>query len=285
VGLILGFSNASYGGFGIPVPVNQPIAAPYTTAFNIFELLQWEISHAIFPFLTIGLLCVYGLIFGNGYCGWACPFGFVQEVVSWAPVKKRIPSKNANKKGVRLKQGFMVISIFVALWVGYLVTTGGITAADRDNSMFGVFVDIFSAPISQSNTLFSLIPTAIIENPFANVPGGSPWDILLAFPWFFFRVVLLLIILLISAYYPRAWCRYLCPTGALFGLFNRFRIVYLARDPAKCLGKKCHKCEDICPMGVPVLDNEWKKIKSSNCIMCMKCYNICPEDAVKVKLF
>ena len=98
VGLIVGFSNVSYGGFGIPVPVNQPIAAPYTTAFNIFELLQWEISHAIFPFLTIGLLCVYGLIFGNGYCGWACPFGFVQEVVSWAPVRKRIPSKVQIKK-------------------------------------------------------------------------------------------------------------------------------------------------------------------------------------------
>ena len=37
-GAIMGFENVSPSMFGIPVPVNQPIAGPYTTAFNIFEL-------------------------------------------------------------------------------------------------------------------------------------------------------------------------------------------------------------------------------------------------------
>ena len=55
-GFINGFENVGTSITGIPVPVNQPIAAPYTTAFNLFELLQWEFSHAIFPFLTLGLI-------------------------------------------------------------------------------------------------------------------------------------------------------------------------------------------------------------------------------------
>ncbi|MBD3228474.1 MAG: 4Fe-4S binding protein [Candidatus Lokiarchaeota archaeon] len=283
-GFALGFENLQTANLGIPVPVNQPIAAPYTTTFNLFELIQWEFSHAIFPLLSIGLLLLYGAILGNGYCGWVCPFGFIQELMGWVPVKKKIPSRETNETFGKLKYGLLVISIFVSLWVGYMVLSGEITAANRDISMFGVFVDIFSAPISQSNTLLSLIPTSIIEAPFSGV-SGTIWDVLIAFPWFFFRIVLLLIILLISAYISRFWCRYLCPTGALTGLFNKFRIIYLARDPAKCLGKKCHECEDVCPMGVRILDNPWQRIQANDCIMCMKCYNVCDKEALKLRIF
>ncbi|MHA1271638.1 MAG: 4Fe-4S binding protein [Candidatus Helarchaeota archaeon] len=284
LGGFLGYDAVAPNMLGIPVPVNQPIAAPYTTAFNLFELLQWEFSHAIFPFLTIGLLFIYGVIFGRGYCGWICPFGFIQDIMNKIPVKKYIPSKETNEKFAKIKYGIVFISIFVALWAGYLVSIGVITDSNRELSQFSIFVDIFSAPFSQSNTLFSLIPTAIIQAPFASV-GGNIWNIFLAYPWFFFRIFLLLIILIICIYISRFWCRYLCPTGAISGLFNRFRLIYLGRDPAKCLGKKCRECELVCPMGIKILDEHWSRIKSSNCNFCLKCYATCDKDAIKIKIF
>jgi len=283
-GFFLGFDALKSASIGIPVPVNQPIGAPYTNAFNIFELIQWEFSHAIFPFLSIGLLCIFGVIFGRGYCGWVCPFGLIQDIMNWLPVHKTVPSKETNQTFNKVKYIFLFISLFVAVWAGYLVMTGVITETNRDLSQFSIFVDIFSAPISPSNTLFSLIPTAIIEAPFTSI-GGSVWNIFLAYPWFFFRVIFLLVILLISAYISRFWCRYFCPTGALTGLFNKFRLIYLGRDPGKCVGKKCKICQDACPMGIRILDTPFQRIDSSNCIMCLKCYTACDKNAIKIKIF
>ncbi|MHA1251729.1 MAG: 4Fe-4S binding protein [Candidatus Helarchaeota archaeon] len=283
-GLYYGFDEVSQNIYGVPVPVSQPVAAPYTTAFDIFELIQWEFSHGIFPFLAIGLLCLYGVIFGRGYCGWVCPFGFIQDIVYWIPVKKRIPSKDTNELFRKIKYLILFLSIFVALWAGYLTITGVITNSNRESSQFGIFVDIFSAPLSISNTMFSLIPTAIIEAPFAGIEG-TIWDIFMAYPWFFFRVILLLIILLICVYVARVWCRYFCPTGALTGLFNNFRLIYLSRDPGKCLGKKCRICHDVCPMGIRILDTPFQRINSPECIMCLKCYVACDKNAIKIKIF
>ena len=284
IGAIIGFDKVEPSGYGIPVPVNQPVAAPYTTGFNIFELIQWELTHAIFPFLSLGLLFIFGIIFGRGYCAWVCPFGFIQDIASWIPVKKIIPSKETNKTFNKAKFLYLFICIFFTLWICYLVVIGSITEANRGISQFGVFVDIVSAPFSPSNTLFTLIPDVIKNGTLLNI-SGTVWDVLLAYPWFFFQVFLLLIILLISVYISRFWCRYFCPTGALMGLFNHHRIIYLGRDPGKCLGKKCRKCEIVCPMGIRILDNPWEKIKSTNCISCMKCYLACDKDAIKLKFF
>ncbi|MFH1768199.1 MAG: 4Fe-4S binding protein [Candidatus Omnitrophota bacterium] len=46
-----------------------------------------------FPFyFTLGLIAVGGFLFGTLTCGWACPVGFLQDILHMAPVKKlRLP--------------------------------------------------------------------------------------------------------------------------------------------------------------------------------------------------
>ncbi|MHA1798145.1 MAG: 4Fe-4S binding protein [Candidatus Helarchaeota archaeon] len=57
----------------------------------------------------------------------------------------------------------------------------------------------------------------------------------------------------------------------------------LTLDVEKCSG--CGNCVDICPMLIPILDKEMKKIrlrKPETCINCKACINQCPTNALSL---
>lgn len=72
----------------------------------------------------------------------------------------------------------------------------------------------------------------------------------------------------------RFWCRYLCPMGALLGLFNRVSFLHLSLAPDRCSG--CAACVASCPMGL----EPHKEHDNHNCIKCGACAEACPLDAL-----
>jgi len=78
----------------------------------------------------------------------------------------------------------------------------------------------------------------------------------------------------------RAYCRYLCPFGATFGLLNRagpFRIDF---DDASC--NDCGICSNVCDMGIPVLELGRGKgrIDAADCMGCGRCVSECGRDSL-----
>ena len=72
-------------------PVFHCYACPLATfACPIGIMAQFSAIH-VFPFLAIGTLIVIGSLFGSLLCGWACPFGFLQDLLAKIPTKKSIP--------------------------------------------------------------------------------------------------------------------------------------------------------------------------------------------------
>jgi len=63
-----------------------------TFACPIGIIAQFSALH-IFPFIAIGLLIVVGGLVGSLICGWACPFGFLQDLVAKVPTHKYDPPK------------------------------------------------------------------------------------------------------------------------------------------------------------------------------------------------
>jgi polyferredoxin len=71
-----------------------------------------------------------------------------------------------------------------------------------------------------------------------------------------------------------AWCRYLCPYGALLGLASLVSPTKVRRLESACTG--CTSCSRVCPMHLKV--HEVGAVRSPECTGCMLCLDACPED-------
>ena len=77
---------------GVCSPVFHCYSCPWATfACPIGILAQYGALHVV-PYLALGTLLVVGSLFGSLVCGWACPFGFLQDLVARIPTPKlRLP--------------------------------------------------------------------------------------------------------------------------------------------------------------------------------------------------
>jgi ferredoxin len=92
--------------------------------------------------------------------------------------------------------------------------------------------------------------------------------------------VILIVSLAGSLVYDRFFCKYLCPAGALLGLFSRASLFSIRRDPVACID--CGRCDAACMMNVAVATAD--VVTSSECISCNECVNVCPvKDALVVE--
>jgi ferredoxin len=92
--------------------------------------------------------------------------------------------------------------------------------------------------------------------------------------------VILVVSLAGSLVYERFFCKYLCPAGALLGLFSRVSFLNIRRDAVTCID--CGRCDKACMMNVEVATAD--VVTSSECISCNECVNACPvPGALKVE--
>jgi polyferredoxin len=90
----------------------------------------------------------------------------------------------------------------------------------------------------------------------------------------------LALLVILSVFVQNFWCRYLCPYGALLGLFSLASPLRIRRSTTLCID--CGKCSRECPSLLPV--DRLVTIRSAECTGCMQCLAACPVASALVML-
>jgi polyferredoxin len=190
------------------------------------------------PYLLIGLLLLVGATGGSIVCGWACPFGFLQDLLGKITTRKiNLPSWTGYLRYLVL----VGLVIFLPLILGYQ----------------GIPFE------KQVISICRLCPAGALE---AGVPY-SLQSVLAGNGWMMsgLKTGILLSFLAAALFIHRPWCRMLCPLGGLLALFNRFSLFHLRFNPAQCV--ECNLCRSRCSMGVKVD----QAVNVSGCVRCLEC--------------
>lgn len=80
----------------------------------------------------------------------------------------------------------------------------------------------------------------------------------------------------------RAFCKYLCPSGAILRWTSRPALLRIAARAEDCDG--CGACTLACPMDVEVaaLALAGRPIGSGDCVLCQRCVQACPRGALRL---
>jgi polyferredoxin len=201
-------------------------------------------------FYVYGFLLLIGLLGGRLVCGFLCPFGLIQELLHKLPLPK-LKEYRVFKYLIKIK--YAVLGILVIGIPTYLNQNGGIP--------FPAFCQF----VCPAGTLEAGIPLVLLDGRLSSQTG-------LLFVWK--GAILVLTILAATAIF-RPFCRFLCPLGAIYALFNKISIVQICKDRHACEG--CGKCASSCPMRA-------ETAQSPECIRCGKCVKDCPSKAMKWRL-
>ena len=206
-----------------------------------------------FSYYVFGILILFGVLLGRFVCGFLCPFGWIQQLLHKIPLRKIKIPKKPDKLLRSLK--YIVLLVFVILLPMLAV------------NQFGLGSPWFCKWICPAGTLEGGLPVLSANESLRNTIGFT----------FFWKAGLLAVTIIASMLIYRPFCKYLCPLGAFYALFNRWSFTRMEIDENSCV--RCNQCVRSCPMQVEVLKN----INSAECIRCGKCASVCPTGAIDLK--
>ena len=210
-------------------------------ACPIGVIANFSALHVI-PFAALGMLLLFGAAFGSFICGWACPFGFLQDLIAKVPTPKfTLP----------LWMGIFRYAVLLAfvLVIPFLWGEGPIS---------------FSLPLPSGPktvvipSLFfcSLCPAGAIEGSLTHLILPSVT-----------KLTILTLIVIAMFFTWRPWCTLFCPLGAIYSLLNYVSFLFLRFHRDKCIG--CADCRSLCVDGGPAE----RRIDGLHCLRCAECTN------------
>lgn len=264
--LTLLIGNANLGGFITGRIYQGPLKNACLPGLNCYSCpgalgacplgsLQYGLADPLMliPYYVLGFLVLLGGLLGRFICGWLCPFGLVQEWLHRIPSRKWHPEHNLALHRHLLPVKYVVLAIFVVV-----LPIGG-------RLLTGYGSPTFCKYICPSGTLMAGIPLMLANASLRSLAG---W----LFGW---KMIVLMAVAAAAIFISRPFCRYICPLGAVYGLFNRISLYRVTVDFTRC--NHCGDCTRQCPMSVPVPEDT----NGPECIRCGTCAAVCPEGAIR----
>ncbi len=203
-----------------------------------------------FAFYVAGFLMFVGGLIGRFVCGWLCPFGLIQDLLHKIPFPKKIKTFRGDALLRKLK--YVILLVFVILMPLFLV------------DLLGQGAPYFCKLICPVGTLEGGIVLVLLNKALHSTLG---W----LYTW---KIAILVATIFVSMIVYRPFCKYICPLGAIYSVFNPISVFRYRVDEQKCT--RCGACAKTCHMGC----DPTKNANDSECIRCGKCKTCCPAGAI-----
>lgn len=203
-----------------------------------------------FAYYIAGFLILVGALIGRLVCGWLCPFGLFQDLLHKLPFPKKWKTFRGDRLLRKLK--YIILLVFVILMPLFLV------------DLLGQGAPYFCKLICPAGTLEGGIPLVLLNQAMRGTLG---W----LYTW---KMTILIITILLSVVIYRPFCKYICPLGGIYSIFNRISLFRYQVDADSCI--HCGICAKNCDMGCDPVQNA----NASECIRCGKCKKMCPVNAI-----
>lgn len=214
---------------------------PISGLLSIRDWIQSGHLNPIHPASAVILLVIVAVafFFKKGFCGWVCPVGFISEMI--ATVGDRLTGRRLKLPRLldwplrSLKYLLLAFFVYVIFW-----SMSSAQVSDFIASPYNKIADVKMLRFFTEIDLFALSTIAVL--------------------------------FVVSIFLRGFWCRYLCPYGALLGLFSLAGPAKIKRDPSRCIN--CGKCARACPSFIKV--DRITQVVSDECTGCLDCVDVCP---------
>lgn len=199
------------------------------------------------PYYVFGIIILYGILLGRIICGFLCPFGLIQELL----YKIKTPKLKKNRFT-------RILSYFKYVLLVFLVVIVPLLYGLRNVPLPGFCK--YVCPAGTIEGAFGLLSNKINEGELARLGPLFTWKFAIAVG-----------VIVGSVFIFRVFCRFICPLGALYGLFNKFAILGIKLEKPKCVD--CGLCISKCKMDI-------REVGDHECINCGECVSVCPTKAI-----
>lgn len=185
------------------------------------------------------LIITISLALKRSFCSWICPIGTLSEGL--ALLGKKIFGRNFT----------------LPTWLDYIFRS--LKYILLSFFVFFIFIGMSGvAALAFLQTPYNMIADVKMLEFFRNISSVG--------------VFVIAILVLLSLIIENFWCRYLCPYGALLGIFSIFSPFKIRRNSDTCIS--CERCTAVCPNRLKV--SEATTIWSPECTGCLNCVKSCP---------
>jgi ferredoxin-type protein NapH len=297
-----------------PDGISVPLLACYYPNGRTVTCALWQLQAYIFPFwdyprgyqvnystpgleklaIVVGSLVAFALVLGRWGCGWLCPFGLYQDILSRIRKSTRLKhlstSPKTNKKLGQVSYLIIAVSLILSvIFASYTIFGTELIPGTIPGGPEGTEAGI----VSNINEPFCLVcPARPLCIAVETGIGALNWSYIsqIAYGPFWIsgfyltsiNVAILIAVSIIAFAYRRAWCR-ICPVGGLSALFSTFTpfkqiaLTKLEKNEEKCT--KCGVCKRVCPtQATDMYEKRGGDVTESRCILCARCVEICPYD-------